>query len=152
MVSSNIFMFLVNLFLIPTTSLLSILVLLSSLQLRIISPLLALLSLDRFPLILLIFLPPWLPASLPPAAGGRFWGPGGDDLTVDGAQQQHEPDGSKHLGGRYPMRLGDGHIQDCCCHCRGERSEHAWTNGIHQIILLSSGGQKAVVLNQIQDL
>ncbi len=71
-------------------------------------------------------LPPPLPASRPPAAGGRFRGPGGDDLTVDGAQQQHEPDGSKHLGGRYPMRLRDGHVQDCCCHCGRERSKRSW--------------------------
>lgn len=51
-----------------------------------------------------------LPASLPPAARGRFRGPGGDDLTVDGAQQQHEPDGAEHLGGRYAMSLRDGHV------------------------------------------
>lgn len=68
-------------------------------------------------------IPLLLPASLPPAAGGRFRCPGGDDLTVDGAQQQHEPDGSKHLGGWYPMRLRDGNIQHCCCHCRRERIE-----------------------------
>lgn len=66
-----------------------------------------------------LFLPS-LPASLPPAAGGRFRRPGGDDLTVDGAQQQHEPDGSKDFGGRYPMRLRDGHVQDCSCHCDTE--------------------------------
>lgn len=66
-----------------------------------------------------------LPASLPPAAGGRFRGPGGDDLTVDGAQQQHEPDGAEHLGGRYAMSLRDGHVQERCRHCRvgGGRSE-----------------------------
>ena len=80
----------------------------------------------------------WLPASLPPAAGGRFRGPGGDDLTVDGAQQQHEPDGSEHLGGRYPMRLWDSHIQDCCCHCEGEKEKvsrlwfkHSWRIPLH---------------------
>lgn len=60
---------------------------------------------------------PSSPASLPPTAGGRFRGPGGDNLTVDGAQQQHEQDGFKHLGGRYPMRLRDGHIQECCSDC-----------------------------------
>lgn len=64
-----------------------------------------------------------LPASLPPAAGGRFRGPGGDNLTVDSSQQQHEPDGSEHLGGRYPMRLWDSHIQDCCCHCEGDNEQ-----------------------------
>lgn len=60
---------------------------------------------------------PSSPASLPPTAGGRFRGPGGDNLTVDGAQQQHEQDGFKHLGARYPMRLRDGHIQECCSDC-----------------------------------
>lgn len=75
--------------------------------------------LNRFSLLLIHSVLSSLPAPLPSAAGGRFRGPGGDDLTVDGAQQQHEPDGSKHLGGWYPMRLGDGHIQDRCCHCRG---------------------------------
>lgn len=73
----------------------------------------------RFPFVF----SPWLPASLPPAAGGRFRGPGGDDLTVDGAQQQHEPDGSEHFGGRYPMRLRDGHIQERCCHLQQIESQ-----------------------------
>lgn len=59
-----------------------------------------------------------LPASLPACAGGGFGGPGGDDLTVDGAQQQHEPDGPEHLGGRYPMRLRDGHVEYGRHHCR----------------------------------
>lgn len=58
------------------------------------------------------------PASLPPGAGGGFRGPGGDDLTVDGAQQQHEPDGSEHLGGGYPMRLRDEPVQDGRRHCK----------------------------------
>lgn len=64
-----------------------------------------------------------LPAPLPPAAGGRFGGPGGDDLTVDGSQQQHEPDGSEHLCGRYPMRLRDGDVQHCCCHCEEDKRQ-----------------------------
>lgn len=78
-------------------------------------------------------IPLLLPASLPPAAGGGFRCPGGDNLTVDGAQQQHEPDGSKHLGGWYPMRLRDGNIQDCCCHCRRERelSNHYNSEGLN---------------------
>lgn len=59
-----------------------------------------------------------LPASLPARAGGGFGGPGGDDLTVDGAQQQHEPDGPEHLGGRYPMRPRDGHVEYRRHHCR----------------------------------
>lgn len=88
------------------------------LSLQIISPLFsALLSPDVFQ----CDFPPSLPSSLPSTAGGRFWGSGGDDLAVDGAQQQHEPNGSKHLGGRYPMRLRDGYIQDCCCHCVREK-------------------------------
>lgn len=58
------------------------------------------------------------PASLPARAGGGFGGPGGDDLTVDGAQQQHEPDGPEHLGGRYPVRPRDGHVEYRCHHCR----------------------------------
>lgn len=53
-----------------------------------------------------------LPASLPPAAGGRLGRPGGDDLAVDGAQQQHEPDGTEHLGGRDAMGLLDGHVEE----------------------------------------
>lgn len=89
----------------------------------------------------------WLPASLPPAAGGRFRGPGGDDLTVDGAQQQHEPDGSEHLGGRYPMRLWDSYIQDCCCHCEGDNEKvsrlwfkHSWRTPLHLFTDFSSVG------------
>lgn len=58
-----------------------------------------------------------LPASLPPAAGGRLGRPGGDDLAVDGAQQQHEPDGTEHLGGRDAMSLVDGHVEEHRRHC-----------------------------------
>lgn len=58
-----------------------------------------------------------LPASLPPAAGGRLGRPRGDDLAVDGAQQQHEPDGAKHLSGWDAMILVDGHVEERRCHC-----------------------------------
>lgn len=63
--------------------------------------------------------PSLLPASLPPAAGGRLGRPGGDDLAVDGAEKQHEPDGAKHLGGWDAMILVDGHVEERRCHCGG---------------------------------
>lgn len=69
---------------------------------------------SRYLLLLLLSL---LPASLAPAAGGRLGRPGGDDLAVDGAQQQHEPDGAEHLGGRDAMSLVDGHVEERRCHC-----------------------------------
>lgn len=83
------------------------------------------------------YVPMLLPASLPPSAGRRFGGPGGDDLTMDGAQQQHEPDGSKNLCGRYPMRLGDGHVQDRCCHCRKRDLSIQYTGVNHNPTILS---------------
>lgn len=61
---------------------------------------------------------PWLsPASLPSAAGGRLGRPGGDDLAVDGAEEQHEPDGAKHLGGWDAMVVVDGRVEERRCHC-----------------------------------
>lgn len=42
---------------------------------------------------------------------------------MDGAQQQHEPDGAKHLSSWDAMILVDGHVEERGCHCRGSRSE-----------------------------
>lgn len=67
--------------------------------------------------------PSLVPASLPPAAGGRLGRPGGDDLAVDGAEKQHEPDGAKHLGGWDAMIVVDGHVEERRCHCKGEGFE-----------------------------
>lgn len=72
---------------------------------------------------------PWLlPASLPAAAGRRLGRPRGDDLAVDGAEQQHKPDGAKHLGGWDAMIVVDGGVEERRCHWGGG-TEH-----IHQML------------------